>query len=260
VEAQKFLEDIILIIPDEMKQAAKKGIGFTVERTAGQKGLSSVDKDLLILITIQVVPQPFKHDILDFLIEKNIDPTHFMSNDDINYAKSLPYGTEIMAQKARFRGEFIVETKNSDSLQQIQKAAEKKIKLDTKQEWESYLTSLLNAYNNLTEVKPLLPPIAPLIFQYIITDKPEMNYWQFFDNTQVKWGMGEYSGPTAPKIIHKANFEIIKKVYAGEADPIQETMAKRYAVEGDMTKLMACVPLLPLFSKAHVKAIQKIKI
>ena len=256
-EAQKFLEDIMLIILDEMKQAAKKGIGFTVERTAGQKGMSSVDKDLLILITIQVVPQPFKHDLLDFLEEKNIDLMHFMSNEDINYTKSLSYGTEIMAQKARSKGETIAESRSSNDLQQVQNPAENKINLDTKQEWESYLTSLLNIYNDLTELKPLLPPVAPLIFQYIITDKPEMNYWQFIDKMQVKWGMGEYSGPTAPKIIHKANFETIKKVYAGKADPIQETMAKRYAVEGDMTKLMACVPLLPLFGKAHAIVIQK---
>ena len=72
----------------------------------------------------------------------------------------------------------------------------------------------------------------------------------------MRWGMGEYSGADAPKILHKTNFETIKKVNSGESDPIQATMAGTYVVEGDVTKLMACAPILPLNAKAHEKAIQ----
>jgi len=137
------------------------------------------------------------------------------------------------------------------------KKKEVKTKLDTKEEWESYLTDFMNAYNELPDLAQLLQPIAPLIFQYIITDRAEMNYWQFIDKDKMRWGMGEYSGPEAPKIIHKTDFQTIKKVNSGESDPIQATMSGTYVVEGDVSKLMACAPLLPLNAKAHATAIQK---
>ena len=132
-----------------------------------------------------------------------------------------------------------------------------KTKLDTKEEWESYLTNFMNAYNELPDLAPLLQPVAPLLFQYIITDRPEMNYWQFIEKDKMRWGMGEYSGAEAPKILHKTDFQTIKKVNSGESDPIQASMAGTYVVEGDVSKLMACAPLLPLNAKAHAKAIQK---
>ncbi len=128
--------------------------------------------------------------------------------------------------------------------------------MDTKEEWEAYLTRFMSAYNELPGLASMLEPVSPLVFQYLITDKPEMNYWQFIDKDKMGWGMGEYSGSDAPKILHKTNFETIKKVNSGESDPIQATMAGTYVVEGDVTKLMACAPLLPLNAKAHEKAIQ----
>jgi len=127
--------------------------------------------------------------------------------------------------------------------------------MDTKEEWESYLTKYMKAFNELPDLPPLLDPIAPLIFQFVITDRQEMNYWQFVEKSKINWGMGEYSGPNAPKIFHKTDFDTLKKTLSGESDPIQETMAGTYVVEGDMSKLMACAPLLPLNAKAHEKVI-----
>ena len=70
------------------------------------------------------------------------------------------------------------------------------------------------------------------------------------------WGMGDYSGPEAPKIIHKTDFETMKKVNSGESDPIQATMTGTYVVVGDVDKSMACAPLLPLNAKAHAQAMK----
>jgi len=128
--------------------------------------------------------------------------------------------------------------------------------METKEEWEAYLTRFMDAYNELPDLAPMLEPVAPLVFQYLITDKPEMSYWQFIDKDKMRWGMGEYSGPDAPKLFHKTDFDTIKKVNSGESDPIQATMAGTYVVEGDVTKLMACAPLLPLNAKAHEKAMK----
>ncbi|MGB5909867.1 MAG: hypothetical protein WBH31_01600, partial [Promethearchaeia archaeon] len=96
--------------------------------------------------------------------------------------------------------------------------------MDTKEEWEAYLSRFMNAYNELPDLALLLEPIAPLVFQYVITDKSEMSYWQLVEKDRMRWGMGEYKGPDAPKIIHKTDFETIKKVNSGESDPIQATM------------------------------------
>ena len=133
---------------------------------------------------------------------------------------------------------------------------EVKIEMNTKEEWEAYLTRFMKSYNELPDLKPILEPMAPVIFQYIITDNPEMSYWQLIEKDRMRWGMGEYSGPDAPKIVHKTDFETMKKVNSGESDPIQATMEGNYVVEGDVTKLMACAALLPLNARAHAEAVK----
>ena len=120
-EAKEFFEEAMFIVPKDMQQAAKKGIGFTTERTAEKQGLSHVTKDLVISIIIQLVPQPFKHDVLDFLIEKNIELSRFMNNEEITIAQSLPYGTELMAQRAKEKGLEIKDPKVIENKKQIKK-------------------------------------------------------------------------------------------------------------------------------------------
>jgi hypothetical protein len=134
---------------------------------------------------------------------------------------------------------------------------EVKINMETKEQWHAYLESFMDAYNKLPDLKPLLEPIAPLVFQYKITDLPDMDYWQLIEKDNMSWGMGDYNGPNVPMIIHKTDFKTIQKVNSGESDPIQETMKGTYIVEGDVSKLMACAPLLPLNAKAHAKAMNK---
>jgi len=255
-EAQEFLKEVMVLIPKDMQHAASKGIGFTAERTAEKKELKKVNKELLIAIIIELVPQPFKHDYIDFLIEKGIDLTRYMSEEEINYVKKLPYSIDFIPQTDKIEGKIGENPKIVEKIIKNQKIKEVKIKMDTKEEWEAYLTRFMKAYNELPDLAQLLQPIAPLIFQYVITDRPEMNYWQFIEKSKMNWGLGEYSGPDAPKIIHKTDFDTMKKVNSGESDPIQATMSGTYVVEGDVARLMSCAPLLPLNAKAHSKAIQ----
>ena len=84
--------------------------------------------------------------------------------------------------------------------------------MDTREEWEAYLDGFMKAYNELPDLATLLKPIAPLVFQYKINDRPEMDYWQSIEEDKMSWGMGEYNGPDVPKVIHKTSFEVIKKV------------------------------------------------
>jgi len=128
--------------------------------------------------------------------------------------------------------------------------------MNTKKEWEAYLTKFMKAFNEQPDLKALLKPVAPLVFQYVITDKPEMNFWQSFEEDKVTLRIGQYSGPIKIKTIHKANFETVKQVLSGESDPVQATIAGTYTIEGDFTKLIPCSALLPLNAKAHAKAIK----
>ena len=112
----------------------------------------------------------------------------------------------------------------------------------------------MKAYNEIPDLPDLLKPLAPVLFQYQITDKPEMNYWQLVKENKMEWGMGEYDGEKVPTIYHKTDFETIKKVNSGETDPIQATMSGTYQVDGDVGKLMSAAPLLPLNAKAHEAA------
>ncbi len=127
--------------------------------------------------------------------------------------------------------------------------------MSEKDEWEAYLSRFVNAYNALPELAPLLDKIAPVLFQYRIIDKPEMTYWFRIGKEDISWGMGEYQGAAVlPTVVHKTDFETMKKVNSGETDPIKATMEGTYTIEGDVTKLMACGPLIPLSAKAHANA------
>ena len=128
--------------------------------------------------------------------------------------------------------------------------------MNTKEEWVAYLEKFVDGYNSLPEIPPIIEAIAPLVFQYQINDRLELSYWFLILKDKINWGMGQYSGPSNPTIIHKTDFETIKKVNAGETDPIQATITGSYVVEGDVSKLMECAKLLPLGAKAHAYAIK----
>ena len=169
-----------------------------------------------------------------------------MSEEEISYVKSLPFSTELRPQKTEDK-----EVSAED--------LEKSLILNTKEGWNDYLNIFIKTYNELPELLPLLKPIAPLLFQYRITDRPEMDYWQLMEEDKVTWGPGDYSGNTVSTIIHKTDFETMKKVNSGETNPIEESMAGTYIVEGDMTRLMACAPLAPLNGKTHAIISNKLK-
>ena len=122
--------------------------------------------------------------------------------------------------------------------------------------WTEYIEKLTKEFNDLPEVPPILASIEPTIFQYRLNDHPELNFWHAFDKSGIRGGMGENTEDgDFIKLIHKANFEVVRKVFSGEQNPVQATMAGLYVVDGDMAKLMACAPLLPLQVKAHIKVI-----
>jgi putative sterol carrier protein len=123
-------------------------------------------------------------------------------------------------------------------------------------EWKSYLDRFIKAYNSLPEIPSIIKSIAPLLFQYQITDKPELSYWFLIEADKISWGLRQKSDPSIPTVIHKTDIETMKKVNSGETDPIKATMTGTYVIEGDVTKLMACAPLIPLSAKAHAKAQQ----
>jgi len=120
--------------------------------------------------------------------------------------------------------------------------------------WTEYLERLTKEFNDLPEVSPILSSIEPTIFQYNLNDHPELNFWHSFDKNGIRVGMGENTaGKDFIILIHKADFEVVRKVFSGKQNPVQATMAGLYLVDGDMAKLMACAPLLPLQVKAHEK-------
>ena len=118
-------------------------------------------------------------------------------------------------------------------------------------DWKDYLDRFMNAYNSLPELPNILPSIAPLLFQYEIEDQPDMNFWQSFEAEKVNWGLGKPDQEGIPITIHRTSSEMIRKVLSGEKDAMQATMEGSYKVDGDMNKLIACTPLLPLNGKAH---------
>ncbi len=121
-------------------------------------------------------------------------------------------------------------------------------------QWNAYMTELTKEFAKLPEVPAILKNINPTIFQYHLKDREDLNFWHAFDQNGIRFGMGENTEDLNHiKLVHNADFEIVKKVFSGEQNPVQATMAGLYTVDGDMAKLMECSPLLPLQVKAHEK-------
>jgi hypothetical protein len=119
--------------------------------------------------------------------------------------------------------------------------------------WKRYLKRLYQALNDLPEVSVVLQSLqnTPIVFQYNITDRPEFNFWQAFGQDKLDWGLGENNAKCATKLLHTTDFNTLIKVNSGEINPIQATMDGIYVVDGDVTVLMSCAPVLPLTIKAH---------
>jgi collagenase-like PrtC family protease len=243
-DARQFLEETMNLIPKEMKKAANKAISHTAERTAEKREQDKLDKDLLISILIRLVPEAFKHDLIELIIQKQIDPLKYLKTEELERIKSLPYGDP---------DRWGVKKKADTTADKEKESQQEQITISTEEEWKDYLTRFMKAYNGLSELEGLLQPVAPLIFQFEIKDKPEMSYWQLFQKDRVEWGLGTFSEDNIPKIIHSTDFETMKKVNSGEINAIQVSMTDKYDVRGDMDKLMECAPLLPLLAKAHSK-------
>lgn len=123
-------------------------------------------------------------------------------------------------------------------------------------EWERYLNDFTSAYNNLSELPPILKNVAPIIFQFRISDNSKMNFWFSYENERVSMGMGENKEKSIPRLVHITDFSTVQAVLSGKIDAIAATCEGKYKLIGDMNKLTACTPLLPLNGKAH-KLIKK---
>lgn len=117
--------------------------------------------------------------------------------------------------------------------------------------WIAYLEHLTRTLNELPELRPVLDKSAPVVFQYCMQDFSEYNYWWSLKKDGVKWALGENTEENIPKVIHKANLDVIKKINAGDIHPVQARMDRTYSIDGDMRKFMECTPLLPIIVKAH---------
>ncbi|TXT67424.1 MAG: hypothetical protein BAJALOKI1v1_100037 [Promethearchaeota archaeon] len=233
-EAEQFFEDTLSLIPESMQKSASKAIKNISERTAERQKDHEVTKDLIIAILIKLVPPQFQHDLLDLLLEKNIDVNQFLSKEDIEAIEAQPYSHE-------WTEDFTESTQESSSVKK------------NKDDWNAYLAQFMSSLEGFTELSSLTPSLAPLVIEYQISDASEMTFWQAFIDSKMEWGLGAYSNPEIPKMIHKTDFDTIQKVLSGEMDPIKATMDGKYAVEGNTEKLMECVPLITLYKEAHKK-------
>jgi collagenase-like PrtC family protease len=89
-EAREFLDAAMVIIPEDMREAARMGTGVTTERTAERLGLKEVGVDLLASTFIHLTPPQFRHDAHDFLVKRGIDPGKYLSASDIEEIVSSP--------------------------------------------------------------------------------------------------------------------------------------------------------------------------
>lgn len=117
-----------------------------------------------------------------------------------------------------------------------------------KEEWIEYLKKIAEKVNSYPECKEFFEGIGEVTFQYKVTDKPECNFYQEYTGS----GMIVYPGNIEnPTVTHIMAFDIIRGVFDGTVNPIEETAKGNYSIEGNTAKLLKAAGLIPYIKKAH---------
>lgn len=119
-----------------------------------------------------------------------------------------------------------------------------------KEEWYEYLRKIAQKVNSYEECLELFEGLGVVTFLYKSTDKEEYTFWQEYTGSKMIIHQGTTNNPT---VTHLAKFDVIRGVFAGELNPIEETTKGNYAVEGNTAKLIKAAGLLPYIKKAHTE-------
>ncbi len=116
------------------------------------------------------------------------------------------------------------------------------------EEWKNYLNTIAKKINSYPECKEFFEGIGKVTFQYLVTDKPEYSFSQEYTGDKMRITVGVIDNAT---VTHKMTLEVIQNVFAGIINPIDATAEGKYAVEGNMAKLLKASGFLPYIKRAH---------
>ncbi len=115
-------------------------------------------------------------------------------------------------------------------------------------EWQTYLNKIAEKVNSYPECEELFEGIGQVIFQYKVTDIPEYSFYQEYTGSTMINTVGVIDNPI---VTHIMTFEVIQDVFAGKVNPIDATAEGKYAIEGNMAKLLKASGFIAYIKKAH---------
>ena len=116
-------------------------------------------------------------------------------------------------------------------------------------EWFEYLQKIAEKVSSYPECKEFFEGIGEgVTYQYEVTDKPEYSFYQEYTGVKMIVYPGTIDNPT---VKHIMKFDVIRGVFDGSVNPIDDTAKGNYSIEGNMAKLLKAAGLLPYIKKAH---------
>jgi len=117
-------------------------------------------------------------------------------------------------------------------------------------EWKTYLNKIAEKISSYPECQELFEGIGQVTFQYKITDKPEYSFYQEYTESEMKNTVGVIKNPA---VTHIMTLQVMQDVFAGKINPIDATAEGKYAIEGNMAKLLKASGFIPYIKKAHLE-------
>lgn len=128
------------------------------------------------------------------------------------------------------------------------------MKLDavTSAEWARILAQVFQHVSEDPRCKPILRSIGPLRFQLVLTDRPELSYWEEYTGERVI----PHLGVTEDRAVQASTtFPMLTGTLLREVSLAEAAAEEAWEIKGDTEALMRCANLLPFVMTTFEKVI-----
>ena len=112
----------------------------------------------------------------------------------------------------------------------------------TTEEWGRLLAQVFQRVSAEPRVKPILEAIGPLRFQLLLTDRPELSYWEEYTGDRVV----PHLGVTQERSVQAATtFPMLTGTLLRRVSLMEAAAEEAWDIKGDTEALLRCANLLP---------------
>jgi hypothetical protein len=118
------------------------------------------------------------------------------------------------------------------------------------EQWEACLGDTFRIVSGTTACKPVLRDIGPIRLQLLVTDRPEMSYWEEYCGERIVPHLGVCEDCT---VVISTTFPVLVGTLLNRISVMEAAADEAYELRGDTTTLMKCANILPFVASAFAE-------